>query len=67
MQPEYQRGAALLRQAGAAHGEYETRELGGRYDQNWPDWYARYLVEHGFAEFLGRAVSVDMLSGAARL
>jgi catechol 2,3-dioxygenase-like lactoylglutathione lyase family enzyme len=35
--------AAALRRAGAAHGEYEKR-TGGKYDENWPDWYAEYMV-----------------------
>lgn len=35
--------AAALRRAGAAHGEHEKRE-GGKYDENWPDWYAEFMV-----------------------
>ena len=35
--------AAALRRAAAAHGEHEKRN-GGRYDENWPDWYAEYMV-----------------------
>ena len=35
--------AAALRRAGAAHGEHEKR-AGGKYDENWPDWYAEYMV-----------------------
>jgi catechol 2,3-dioxygenase-like lactoylglutathione lyase family enzyme len=35
--------ASALRRAGAAHGEHEKR-TGGRHDENWPDWYAEYLV-----------------------
>jgi catechol 2,3-dioxygenase-like lactoylglutathione lyase family enzyme len=35
--------AAALRRAAAAHGEHEARD-GGRYDENWPDWYAAYIV-----------------------
>jgi hypothetical protein len=35
--------AELLREAEAAHGEYE-RELGHR-DEDWPTWYARYIVD----------------------
>jgi len=35
--------AAALRRAGAAHGEHEKR-TGGKYDENWPDWYAEYMV-----------------------
>jgi hypothetical protein len=35
--------AELLRDAERAHGEYE-RELGAR-DDDWPTWYARYLLD----------------------
>jgi catechol 2,3-dioxygenase-like lactoylglutathione lyase family enzyme len=35
--------AAALRRAAAAHGEHEKRN-GGRHDDNWPDWYAEYLL-----------------------
>ena len=35
--------AELLRQAERAHGEYE-REL-GRRDEDWPAWYAGYILE----------------------
>ena len=35
--------AAALRRAAAAHGEHERR-AGGAYDENWPDWYATYMV-----------------------
>jgi catechol 2,3-dioxygenase-like lactoylglutathione lyase family enzyme len=35
--------ASALRRAGAAHGEHEKR-TGGQYDENWPDWYASYMV-----------------------
>ncbi len=55
--------AALLRQAGAAHGEYEERELGGVYDERWPEWYAAYLVEHGLGELLGHPISTGELGG----
>ena len=34
--------ASALRRAAAAHGEHEKR-TGGR-DENWPDWYAAYMV-----------------------
>ena len=36
--------ASALRRAAAAHGEHEKR-TGGRYDENWPDWYAEYMVQ----------------------
>jgi catechol 2,3-dioxygenase-like lactoylglutathione lyase family enzyme len=34
--------AAALRRAAAAHGEHEKRT--GQHDENWPDWYAEYMV-----------------------
>jgi hypothetical protein len=35
--------ADLLRQAEAAHGAYETKL--GRRDDDWPTWYARFILE----------------------
>ncbi|WP_454625133.1 VOC family protein [Bradyrhizobium cenepequi] len=35
--------ASALRRAAAAHGEHEKRN-GGQHDENWPDWYAEYIV-----------------------
>lgn len=35
--------AAALGRAAAAHGEHEKRT--GAHDDNWPDWYATYLVQ----------------------
>jgi hypothetical protein len=55
--------AALLSQAGSTHGVYEENELNGVYDQNWPNWYAAYLVEHGLGELLGAPLTVERLSG----
>jgi catechol 2,3-dioxygenase-like lactoylglutathione lyase family enzyme len=34
--------ASAFRRAEAAHGEHEKRT--GRRDENWPDWYAAYMV-----------------------
>ncbi|MBB4397975.1 VOC family protein [Bradyrhizobium sp. ERR14] len=34
--------AATLRRAALAHGEHEART--GGHDENWPDWYAEYIV-----------------------
>ena len=34
--------AAALRRAAAAHGEHEKRI--GQHDENWPDWYADYII-----------------------
>jgi catechol 2,3-dioxygenase-like lactoylglutathione lyase family enzyme len=35
--------ANALRRAAAAHGHHEART--GQTDENWPDWYADYLVK----------------------
>jgi len=35
--------ASALRRAAAAHGKHEER-TGGQRDENWPDWYAEYMV-----------------------
>ena len=36
--------AGLLRDAEAAHGVYETEELGGVRDEEWASWYAEFVV-----------------------
>jgi catechol 2,3-dioxygenase-like lactoylglutathione lyase family enzyme len=35
--------ANAMRRASEAHGEHEARN-GGKRDENWPDWYAAYMV-----------------------
>ena len=35
--------ANAMRRASKAHGEHEAR-TGGKYDENWPDWYAAYMA-----------------------
>ena len=35
--------ASAMRRASKAHGEHEARS-GGQRDENWPDWYAAYMV-----------------------
>ncbi|USH00771.1 hypothetical protein K1720_04905 [Thermococcus argininiproducens] len=35
--------AQLLKEAERAHAEYE-KKLGKR-DENWPEWYAEYIIE----------------------
>lgn len=54
--------AELLSQAGAAHGMYEERELGGVYDQRWPQWYAAYLVDHGLGGLVGVELAVERVA-----
>ena len=53
---------ALLVETENAHGAYETTELNGVYDQEWPRWYAAYATEHGLGEIIGRPVSADELT-----
>ena len=40
-----------LKRAAAAHGEHEARN-GGGYDQDWPEWYAAYMVAESHGEQL---------------
>jgi hypothetical protein len=35
--------ASAMRRASVAHGEHELR-TGGQRDENWPVWYAEYMV-----------------------
>jgi len=42
--------ASALRRAAAAHGEHEKRI--GEADENWPDWYAGYMVAEQAGEEL---------------
>ena len=42
-----------LQRAAAAHGEHEAR-TGGQRDENWPGWYAEYLVREQSGEELPR-------------
>ncbi len=53
---------ALLTEAEAAHGVYETTVLGGVYDKDWAAWYATYAVEHGIGELVGRPVTAERLA-----
>jgi hypothetical protein len=34
--------ASALRRAEAAHGEHEKRT--GQRDENWPEWYAAFMI-----------------------
>jgi catechol 2,3-dioxygenase-like lactoylglutathione lyase family enzyme len=43
--------ASAMRRASVAHGEHEKRTDGKRHE-NWPDWYAEYMV----AEQAGKAL-----------
>ena len=52
----------LLGETEGAHGVYETTELGGAYDQEWPRWYAAYAVAHGIGSVMAREISADELA-----
>ena len=49
--------AQLLGQAGSAHHHFEQTVLKGVYDEEWPDWYAGYLLEHGLNDLLPQSVT----------
>lgn len=34
-----------LKQAATAHGIHEKEDLGGVYDEQWPEWYAAHMAE----------------------
>jgi hypothetical protein len=52
--------AALLRETQTAHSAYEANDLGGVFDQEWPAWYAAYLLDHGLRDLLPGAESLDI-------
>jgi hypothetical protein len=41
---------SLLYGAESAHIRYETDTLGGQRDEDWPAWYAGYLLDHGWLD-----------------
>lgn len=51
----------LLSQAGQAHHEYEQTVLNGVYDQDWPIWYAEYVLEQGLGKLLNRPLTPEQL------
>jgi hypothetical protein len=59
--------AALLTETETAHGAYETNDLGGVFDQEWPARYAAYLLDHGLRDLLRGAESLDVVNLAAML
>ncbi len=52
----------LLSEAASAHAVFETTELNGVYDQDWPRWYATYAVEHGMGALVGGPITIDRLA-----
>jgi hypothetical protein len=59
--------AALLRETATAHGAYETNVLGGVFDEDWPAWYAAYLLDHGLSDHLPGGASLDVANLTAML
>jgi len=41
------------------HGEQTV--LNGVYDQEWPAWYAAYVIAHGLNKLLAQPLAVDQL------
>ncbi len=35
----------LLKDTAAAHGSFEKEQLGGVFDEQWPEWYAAYFTD----------------------
>lgn len=54
--------STLLSQAGSAHHVVEQTALKGVYDQDWPAWYAKYLIKHGLSELIHKPVTAERLS-----
>ncbi len=60
-----------LKRAAAAHGIHEEQELGGVYDEEWPQWYAAHMTQtlagagHEVAAEYLRAALVDAAAAHA--
>ena len=53
--------AELLGQADSAHHSYEKKVLNGDYDIHWPEWYAEYLIGHGFDLLMDDRLATELL------
>ncbi|MFN8456590.1 MAG: hypothetical protein U0401_18300 [Anaerolineae bacterium] len=53
--------ANLLSQAGSAHHHFEQTVLKGVYDQDWPAWYADYVIAHDLGELLPAPITAEQL------
>lgn len=54
--------AALLNQAGQAHHEYEQTVLNGVYDEDWPNWYAQYVIDQGVLALVQQPLTAPELA-----
>jgi len=58
--------ATLLEETQTAHSVYEAESLSG-YDEEWPTWYAAYLLDLGLRALLPRTLTDNPGDLAARL
>ncbi len=66
---DQQRHAELVRRlndAKEAHFQFQETELGGVYDQQWSDWYARFLLDQGWNRLFTREWNAEQLAEALR-
>jgi hypothetical protein len=52
----------LLKKAKEAHIQFEKIELDGQYYEQWPAWYADYLVTSGLSGLIGKEPDPDQLA-----
>lgn len=55
-----------LAKASAAHFEYETNTLQGVYDQQWAEWYAEFMLAHGWNDMCAQEWNVAALAATLR-
>ena len=53
--------AELLEQTDSAHHFYEIKVLNGDQDIHWPQWYAEYLIGHGFDLLMEDRLATELL------
>lgn len=57
-----QKVSQLLSAAFDAHKIYEKEELDNKRDEQWPAWYADYLITNGLGGLIGRQLDPDDLA-----
>ena len=58
--------AQLLEQTDSAHHSYEAKVLNGDRDSSWSEWYAEYLIGHGFDIVLEDRLPTELLESFLR-
>jgi hypothetical protein len=56
-----QQVAELLQQTDLAHHSYEKKVLKGDQDIDWPEWFAEYLIGHGFDLLMEDRLATELL------